>query len=113
MTSCVFKSKITIPEIRLSNFVDRIALIIYGVLASKLLTLFVIFFLTTLVSVGTGSTSLIAVPTMIAFGMEPHIAIATNMLALTFMSAGGSLPMVNCWRWKQLHQMQLRHGDGA
>jgi uncharacterized protein len=26
--------------------------------------------------------------------MEPHIAIATNMLALTFMSVGGSLPFI-------------------
>ncbi len=31
---------------------------------------------------------------MIAFGMEAHIAIGTNMLALTFMSVGGSLPFI-------------------
>jgi len=29
---------------------------------------------------------------MIQFGMEPHVAVATNMLALVFMSIGGSLP---------------------
>jgi len=31
---------------------------------------------------------------MIALGIEAHVAIATNMLALTFMSAGGSLPFI-------------------
>jgi uncharacterized membrane protein YfcA len=40
----------------------------------------------------TGSTSLITGPVLIAFGIEPHVAVATNMLALVFMSAGGSLP---------------------
>ena len=40
----------------------------------------------------TGSTSLITVPVMIQFGIEPHVAVATNMLALVFMSIGGSLP---------------------
>jgi len=29
---------------------------------------------------------------MIAVGVEPHIAVATNMMALIFMSAGGALP---------------------
>ena len=42
----------------------------------------------------TGSTSLITVPVMIALGIEAHIAVATNMLALTFMSVGGSLPFI-------------------
>lgn len=31
---------------------------------------------------------------MIAFGIEAHVAIATNMLALTFMSIGGSIPFI-------------------
>jgi uncharacterized membrane protein YfcA len=61
---------------------------------AKLLTLVAVFFLTSIVSVVTGSTTLITVPVMIAFGMEAHIAIATNMLALTFMSVGGSLPFM-------------------
>jgi hypothetical protein len=47
---------------------------------AKLLTLVAVFFLTSIVSVVTGSTSLITVPVMISFGMEPRIAIATNML---------------------------------
>jgi len=31
---------------------------------------------------------------MIALGIEAHVAVATNMLALTFMSVGGSLPFL-------------------
>jgi uncharacterized protein len=61
---------------------------------AKLLVLVAVFFLTSVISVITGSTSLITVPVMIAFGMEAHVAIATNMLALTFMSIGGSLPFI-------------------
>jgi len=60
--------------------------------ASKLLILVAVFFLTSVISVVTGSTSLITVPVMIAFGVEPHVAVATNMMALIFMSVGGSLP---------------------
>lgn len=59
---------------------------------AKLLILVATFFLTSVLSVVTGSTSLITVPVMIALGVEAHAAIATNMLALIFMSAGGSLP---------------------
>jgi uncharacterized protein len=59
--------------------------------ASKVILLVVVFFLTALISVVTGSTSLITVPTMIAVGIEPHVAVATNMLALVFLSVGGSL----------------------
>lgn len=60
----------------------------------KLLVLVAIFFLTSVISVVTGSTSLITVPVMIALGIEAHVAIATNMLSLTFMSVGGSLPFM-------------------
>ncbi len=49
---------------------------------SKLLLLIVVFFATSLISVVTGDTSLITVPVMIQFGIEPHVAVATNMLAL-------------------------------
>ncbi|HEX6805108.1 MAG TPA: sulfite exporter TauE/SafE family protein [Terriglobales bacterium] len=62
--------------------------------AGKLIALIVVFFVTSVVSVVTGSTSLITVPVMISFGMEAHEAIATNMLALTFMSVGGALPFL-------------------
>jgi len=61
---------------------------------AKLLILIAVFFLTSLVSVVTGSTSLITVPVLIAVGIETHVAIATNMLALTFLSAGGSIPYI-------------------
>jgi uncharacterized membrane protein YfcA len=60
--------------------------------ASKLAILVAVFFITSVISVITGSTSLITVPVMIAFGVEPHFAVATNMMALIFMSVGGSLP---------------------
>jgi uncharacterized protein len=64
---------------------------VYG---AKLFSLVVVFFVTSMVSVVTGSTSLITVPVMIALGIEAHIAVATNMMALTFMSIGGSLPFM-------------------
>lgn len=60
--------------------------------AAKLLILIAVFFFTSTISVITGSTSLITVPVMISLGIEAHVAIATNMLALTFMSVGGSSP---------------------
>jgi uncharacterized protein len=60
----------------------------------KLVILIIVFFLTSVVSVVTGSTSLITVPVLIAFGIEPHRAVATNMLALILMSVGGSLPFM-------------------
>jgi len=60
--------------------------------ASKLAILVAVFFVTSVISVVTGSTSIITVPVMIAVGFEPHVAVATNMMALIFMSAGGSLP---------------------
>jgi uncharacterized protein len=60
-------------------------------LSSRLAILIAVFFFTSVLSVITGSTSLVTVPVMIQFGIEPHVAIATNMLALIFMSAGGSL----------------------
>lgn len=55
--------------------------------------LIVIFLLTAIVSVVTGGTSLITVPVMMQFGIEPRVAVATNMLALTFLSLGGTLPL--------------------
>jgi uncharacterized membrane protein YfcA len=54
----------------------------------------VIFFLTSAVSVVTGSTSLITVPAMLQFHIEPRMAVATNMFALTFMSVGGTVPFL-------------------
>jgi hypothetical protein len=59
-----------------------------------LLWLILIFFVTSAISVVTGSTSLITVPAMFQFHIEPRTALATNMFALTFMSMGGALPFV-------------------
>ncbi len=60
----------------------------------QLLLLIAIFFITSVLSVITGSTSLITVPVMLQFSIEPRTALATNMLALTFMSVGGTLPFI-------------------
>jgi uncharacterized protein len=70
--------------------------------SSQLAILIAVFFLTSVLSVITGSTSLITVPVMIELGIEPHVAIATN-LALMFMSVGGSLAFVR----KRLVQRKL------
>lgn len=54
----------------------------------------VIFFVTSLITVVTGSTSLITIPVMLQFGMEPRTAVATNMFALALLSFGGALPFL-------------------
>jgi len=61
---------------------------------NPLIILIVVFFLTSVVGVVTGSNSLIAVPVMFQFGVEPRTAVATNMFALVFMSLGGTIPFV-------------------
>jgi uncharacterized membrane protein YfcA len=43
------------------------------------------------VGVVTGSNSLITVPVMFQFGIEPKVAVATNMFGLTFLNIGASL----------------------
>lgn len=60
----------------------------------QLLPLIAIFLGASVISVITGSTSLITVPVMLQFGIEPRTALATNMFALTFMSIGGTLPFI-------------------
>jgi uncharacterized membrane protein YfcA len=59
-----------------------------------LLILIVLFFLTTVIGVVTGSNSLITVPVMFQFGIDEKIAVATNMFGLTFMSVGATIPFV-------------------
>lgn len=61
---------------------------------SSLIILVVLFFLTSVVGVVTGSNSLVTVPVMFQFGIEGRIAIATNMFGLTFMAIGGTIPFV-------------------
>ncbi|NMF56943.1 sulfite exporter TauE/SafE family protein [Pseudanabaena yagii GIHE-NHR1] len=60
----------------------------------QLLTLIAAFLVTSIISVITGSTSLITVPVMLQTGIEPRTALATNMMALTFMSIGATLPFL-------------------
>jgi uncharacterized membrane protein YfcA len=62
--------------------------------AIHLTLLVAVSFLASVVSVVTGSTSLITVPLMIGLGIESHVAVSTNMLALTLMSVGGAAPFV-------------------
>ncbi len=59
-----------------------------------LIILVVVFFLTSVIGVVTGSNSLIAVPVMFQLGIDPKIAVATNMFGLVFMSIGGTIPFV-------------------
>ncbi|THF87838.1 sulfite exporter TauE/SafE family protein [Deinococcus sp. KSM4-11] len=59
-----------------------------------LLALVVIFFATSVISVVTGATSLITVPALLAFGVPPTVALGTNMLALTALSVGASVPFL-------------------
>ncbi|WLT39395.1 hypothetical protein NON20_07650 [Synechocystis sp. B12] len=58
----------------------------------QLLILATIFLITSIVSVVTGSNSLITIPVMMQMGIEGRTALATNMMGLTFMSIGASLP---------------------
>jgi uncharacterized membrane protein YfcA len=59
-----------------------------------LLILSLLFFATSIVGVVTGSNSLITVPAMFLFGIDPRVAVATNMFGLTFMAVGGTLPFL-------------------
>jgi len=61
---------------------------------AELIILIVLFFLTSIVGVVTGSNSLITVPVMFQFGIEEKRAIATNMFGLTFMAIGGTIPFI-------------------
>jgi uncharacterized protein len=59
-----------------------------------LLGLILLFFATSFFGVITGSNSLITVPVMFQFGIDPKVAVATNMFGLTFLSIGGSIPFL-------------------
>lgn len=56
--------------------------------------LVLIFFVTSVIGVVTGSNSLITVPAMFQFGIDEKTAVATNMFGLTFMSVGATIPFV-------------------
>jgi uncharacterized protein len=61
---------------------------------TELIVLIVIFLLTSIVGVVTGSNSLIAVPAMFQVGIDEKVAIATNMFGLVFMAIGGTIPFL-------------------
>ena len=61
---------------------------------TALILLIMLFFVTSVVGVVTGSNSLITVPVMFQFGIDPKVAVATNMFGLTFMSIGATIPFV-------------------
>ncbi|HEY9707131.1 MAG TPA: sulfite exporter TauE/SafE family protein [Oculatellaceae cyanobacterium] len=67
---------------------------IFLVAVIQILNLATVFLLASIISVITGSTSLITVPVMLQFGIEPRTALATNMFALTLMSIGGTIPFI-------------------
>src|SRR5438445_11327699 len=60
-----------------------------------LLALAAIGVVSSIIGAVTGSNSLITVPVMLLAGMEAQVAVATNMLAVTFLSAGAAVPF---WR---------------
>ena len=62
--------------------------------ATAIIILVLLFFITTAIGVVTGGNSLITVPVMFQFGIEPKTAIATNMFGLLFMSIGASIPFL-------------------
>jgi uncharacterized protein len=61
---------------------------------SSMIILALLFFVTSVIGVVTGSNSLITVPVMFQFGVDPKVAVATNMFGLTFMAVGASLPIM-------------------
>lgn len=62
--------------------------------SAELIVLIVVFLLTSIVGVVTGSNSLIAVPAMFQVGIDEKVAIATNMFGLVFMAIGGTIPFL-------------------
>jgi uncharacterized membrane protein YfcA len=61
---------------------------------TALVLLILLFFITSAVGVVTGSNSLVTVPVMFQFGIDPRVAVATNMFGLLFMSIGATLPFL-------------------
>ena len=61
---------------------------------TSLILLVLLFFITSVVGVVTGSNSLVTVPVMFQFGIEPKVAVATNMFGLTFMAIGATIPFL-------------------
>lgn len=62
--------------------------------STELGTLVSLFFIASAVGVVTGGNSLVTVPVMFQFGIDPKIAVATNMFGLTFMNIGATIPFL-------------------
>lgn len=62
--------------------------------AFSIIVLAILFFITSIIGVVTGSNSLITVPVMFQVGVEPKVAVATNMFGLVFMAVGGAIPFM-------------------
>lgn len=69
---------------------------------ASLIVLIILFLVTSIVGVVTGSNSLITVPVMFQFGIDEKVAVATNMFGLLFMSIGATVPF--------LRQGRIDHG---
>jgi len=63
-----------------------------------------IFFITCVITVVTGATALITVPAMILFGVPVRTAFAINMVTLTLLSTGGTLPF---WGTREIDWRRL------
>ncbi len=61
---------------------------------SAWIILILLFALTSMVGVVTGSNSLVTVPVMFQFGIDAKTAVATNMFGLTFMNIGATIPFL-------------------
>ncbi len=61
---------------------------------SSIVILIILFFITSVIGVVTGSNSLIAVPVMFEVGVDEKVAVATNMFGLVFMAVGGAIPFL-------------------
>jgi uncharacterized membrane protein YfcA len=54
--------------------------------AGTLLAIAAVYFIVSIISVATGGGSLVQVPALIALGVAPRVAVATNMFAVTWMT---------------------------
>ncbi len=62
--------------------------------SADLVFLAIVCFTASVVSVVTGATSLITVPALLVFGIEPRTAIGTNMLEISGLSVGATIPFL-------------------
>jgi len=66
--------------------------------SSEMLFLILIVLVNSAIGIVTGGNSLIVVPAMFQLGIEPRVAVATNMAGLVFMASGGTIPFLRAGR---------------